>query len=176
MVWVKRQQRYQPPLPLGVDIPILLNCGGSTPCYWATLRRPANPTHTGHCGHAGNSSIVGCVLWDKTFLRVFFFVTIKKIWQHIFFSLWFVDDILKVCSRMFSLPLTQTVSSKASYNLFPKGRVILKKTANYPLLVDKRFTPPPLSTFAKLIIFTLGKFFIHIWWPPPLALIHFYWN
>ena len=43
-----------------------------------------------------------------------------------------------------------------------------KNTATYPLLVDRRLTPlPPLSTSAKLIIFTLRNFFIHRGWPPP---------
>ena len=37
---------------------------------------------------------------------------------------------------------------KVSNKILGKGRVILKKTANYPLFVDKRFTPPPLSTSA----------------------------
>ena len=40
-----------------------------------------------------------------------------------------------------------------------------KKLANYPLLVDKRCTPPPLSTLAQLIIFSLGNFSTHLCWP-----------
>ena len=39
----------------------------------------------------------------------------------------------------------------------------LKKKASYSLFVDKRLTPPPfLSNSAKLMIFTLRNFFIHL--------------
>ena len=51
-----------------------------------------------------------------------------------------------------------------------------KKTANYPYFVDKRLTPPPLSTSAKVNNIHTKEFFYPHSGTPPLALIHIYQN
>ena len=51
-----------------------------------------------------------------------------------------------------------------------------KKTENYPHFVDKRLTPPPLSTSAKVNNIHTKEFFDPHSGTHPLALIHFFQN
>ena len=50
-----------------------------------------------------------------------------------------------------------------------------KKMANYPLLVDKRFTPPVIH-LGEIINIHIKEIFYPPSLTPPLALIHFYPN
>ena len=50
-----------------------------------------------------------------------------------------------------------------------KGRLKKKKTIFYPPLVDKGFTPPPLSTAIKVSVITLVAFSYPPPGPPPLS-------